>query len=231
MGGFALTTGTVRVKSCPETMKIVEELRVLADGMDERNVLPGKAGEGKYGSGILEVEVNIYGYASASHASEINDKVREFGPYAVEAAKFTTEWESQQGRFFVGSKEQVARAESKDALERIQELVHKLREDDAARALQAVTRRAKMPPFKRRYFESSCNICPFCRSKNVASGPLEADGVVAWAPVECPDCGHSWQDVWVLIDVTDVLDKDGREVPCGSSGMPATHIEGKEEAQ
>lgn len=214
MGSFALTAGTIKVRSCPETMKIIEELRALADGMDERDVIYRKAKEEESGLDILEVEVSICGYAGSSHSEEIDDKIRELGPYAVEAAKFTTEWEAQQGWFFVGSKGQVAQAKSADALERIQELANKLQEGDAADALYAIIRRAEMPAFKKRYFESSCNACPFCGKGDLASGPLEADGMVAWAAVECPDCGHVWQDVWTVIDMTEVLDRDGHGPAC-----------------
>ena len=39
MGSFAITTGTVFVKSCQEVGRIIEELRAVADGMDERDVV------------------------------------------------------------------------------------------------------------------------------------------------------------------------------------------------
>ena len=78
-----------------------------------------------------------------------------------------------------------------------------------------------MPPFKKTYFESSCSVCPFCGSKNIASGPPEADGMIAWAAVECTDCEHAWQDVWTVIDMTELRDKDGHEISHGGSSAPA----------
>ena len=78
-------------------------------------------------------------------------------------------------------------------------------------ALHHVMRCAKAPSFKKRYFHSRGCACPFCGSKDIMSGPVEADGMVGWATVECPKCGHTWQDVWTVIDITEVRDADGRE--------------------
>ncbi len=51
---------------------------------------------------------------------------------------------------------------------------------------------------KEKYMKSSGAHCPFCESRNITSGPIQADGPVAWAEVECEVCGASWQDVWAL---------------------------------
>ena len=50
--------------------------------------------------------------------------------------------------------------------------------------------------YKQKYLKSSGAHCPFSESANFTSGPIEADGPVAWADVECEVCGASWQDVW-----------------------------------
>ena len=224
MSGFTLATGTIRVKSCSETMKIIKQLRVLAEGMDERDIICTKVTEeeaeeeGYEPDTLVEVEVNIYGHTSATRAQEIDNLIRELGPYAVEVAKFATEWERDCNYFFVGTEEQVAWVESRDALERIRHLAPKLTEGDAAAALDAVTRRSRMPAFKKAYFASSGDVCPFCGSADIESGVLESDGMVAWAEVECVACKHTWQDVWTMIDMTEVRDADGHDVISAPTG-------------
>ena len=212
MGSFAITTGTVFVKSCPEVDRIVEELRALADGMDERDVVCEPADVKKYGPGIVRVEINVYGYTSASTSTLVDEKVQEFGPYAVEAARFHTEWEGQSGCLYVGNEAQVAIAESADALDRIKEAAQMLQGDDIGDALHQVMLCAKLPSFKERYFRASGCACPFCGSKDIMSGPVEADGMIGWAGVECTKCGRAWQDVWTVIDITEIREADGREI-------------------
>ena len=51
-----------------------------------------------------------------------------------------------------------------------------------------------------------------CGSLEVQSGPVEADGLIGWASVECTACRRSWQDVWSVIDITEILDKDGNPI-------------------
>ncbi len=138
MGSIAVTTGTVRVRDCPEARNILKALDELAEGMDERRAESRKANRRKYGPGVLEVEIYISGHTSASHASEIDEKIRELGPYAVKAGRFDTEWECEKDHFFVGTDEQVAVAESADALEQIQNLVPKLRMDKIEAALEVL---------------------------------------------------------------------------------------------
>jgi alkyl hydroperoxide reductase subunit AhpF len=43
--------------------------------------------------------------------------------------------------------------------------------------------------------------CPFCGAPDIESGPLEADGPVATAAVECQKCHRTWTDVFRLVDV------------------------------
>ena len=53
------------------------------------------------------------------------------------------------------------------------------------------------------------------RERSLGAGRLpgiQANGPVAWAKVECEDCGASWQDVWSLIDITEAKGKNGKEV-------------------
>ena len=138
MGSFAVTSGTIVVRACPEVEKIVEELRELAKGMEEREVLCEEAASEKYGLGVVEIQVGVSGYASASYSTEIDDKIKELGPYAVAGARFDTEWECQASSFFVGSEEQVAQVESTDALGHIRECALKLKGNDIYSALRCV---------------------------------------------------------------------------------------------
>jgi len=212
MGSIAVTTGTVRVRECPEVKSILSALDGLAEGMDERRVEARKANRRKYGAGVLEVEICISGHASGAHACEIDDKIRELGPFALEAAEFQTEWECERDRFFVGTKEQVPTAESADALARIQTLAQKLRGDDITAALNVIVCDTQMRAYKRKYLEKSGSLCPFCGNSGLSSGPIQSDGPVAWAEVECEGCGSSWQDVWSLIDITEAKGKNGKEI-------------------
>ncbi|MCK4374141.1 MAG: hypothetical protein KAX19_02395 [Candidatus Brocadiae bacterium] len=218
MSDFTLITGTIRVESCSETMEIIEQLRVLVEGMDERDIICTKVTEeeaeeeGYESDTLVEVAVNIYGYTPATRAQEIDDKIRELGPYAVEVGRFATGWACDHDYFFVGIEEQVAWVESRDALEHILSIAPKLEEGDAGTALQAVLRQSRMPAFKKTYFAASGIICPFCDSADIQSGALEVDGMIAWAEVECVACKHIWQDVWTMIDITEVRDADGHDV-------------------
>ncbi len=46
--------------------------------------------------------------------------------------------------------------------------------------------------------------CPYCRSSDIQSARLEADGPAAWADAECADCGRIWRDVYRLVTVEEV---------------------------
>ena len=97
-------------------------------------------------------------------------------------------------------------AQSADALARIQALAPKLRGDDITAAVNTIICDAEIPAWKRKYLENSGGLCPFCDGSDPSSGPIQADGPVAWAEVECEGCGASWQDVWALVDITEVTD-------------------------
>ena len=86
-------------------------------------------------------------------------------------------------------------------------------------AEQSASDNDQMPPFKKRYFASSCSVCPFCGSRDLGAGPLAADGTIAWSAVECPGCGYTWQDVWTLVDMTEVTDGQGKPLEGGDVNM------------
>ena len=212
MGSFAIAAGAVFAKSCPAVDKIMKELRDLADGMDERDVICEEVDAKKYGPGVIRVEINICGHSSASTSTLVDEKIQEFGPYAVEAARFHTEWDCESGYFYIGNREQVAAAESKEALAQIKESARMLQGVNIGNALHHIVWCAKYPSFKKRYFRSWGCTCPFCGSKDITSSPVEADGMIGWAAVRCGKCVHTWQDVWTIIDITDARDADGREI-------------------
>ena len=66
--------------------------------------------------------------------------------------------------------------------------------------------------YRQKYLKSSGSHCPFCESTDITSGPIQADGPVAWAEAECEGCGASWQDVWSLTDIDEAKDRGGRKV-------------------
>ena len=68
--------------------------------------------------------------------------------------------------------------------------------------------------YKEKYLKSSGAHCPFCQSGDITSGPIQADGPVAWAEVQCEDCGSGWQDVWALTDIAQARGRDGRGIEC-----------------
>ena len=40
--------------------------------------------------------------------------------------------------------------------------------------------------------------CPHCDYRELTGRAIEVDGVTAWQPVSCEDCGASWQDIYKL---------------------------------
>jgi len=191
MGSFAVTSGTILVRACPEVEKIVEELRELAKGMEEREVHCEPADAKKHGDHALCVEVCISGYASAMHSTEIDDKIKELGPYAITGARFHSEWEGSCSCLYVGNEEQVTQAESADALEHIRESALKLKGDDIYNALRcvldALSREEEGSGHKQPQKESADEAtCPECTSR-LEHFP-EQDGACDW---HCPHCGWS----------------------------------------
>lgn len=47
-------------------------------------------------------------------------------------------------------------------------------------------------------------LCPHCNSYHIVSDPLQADGLVAWAGVNCYTCGATWSDEYALIGYYDL---------------------------
>ena len=138
MGSFSMTQGSIKIKPCPETNRIIEELRTLASGMDEDRILSEPADENRDDPGVVMLDIYICGHMSATHSTSIDDKIRQLGPYALEAAEIHTEWEGEQSHYFIGSESDVERAESARALEEIEEHAKLLRGADIQAAQDAI---------------------------------------------------------------------------------------------
>ncbi len=54
---------------------------------------------------------------------------------------------------------------------------------------------------KKEYINHKGLRCPACASGVISSGPLDADGPIATAEVECENCGECWRDYYKLFDV------------------------------
>ena len=52
---------------------------------------------------------------------------------------------------------------------------------------------------KRDYVAKKGYYCPYCGSENISAGPFDGEG--CFQPVECADCGRTWQDIYELIDI------------------------------
>ncbi len=70
----------------------------------------------------------------------------------------------------------------------------------------AGTTKPLTPQMVRSYIQCEGERCPYCGSDELESGPLEADGGSAWAPVECGRCGQEWRDVFFLGAIDTVND-------------------------
>jgi len=46
--------------------------------------------------------------------------------------------------------------------------------------------------------------CPYCKSKNIEAGSIEANEGWAWQEVVCFDCHLRWRDVYTLTAVEDI---------------------------
>jgi transcription initiation factor TFIIIB Brf1 subunit/transcription initiation factor TFIIB len=54
------------------------------------------------------------------------------------------------------------------------------------------------------YIVNSGAICPACKSNNISSDYLEADGPSATAEVMCHECGATWYDNYKLVGFTNL---------------------------
>lgn len=55
---------------------------------------------------------------------------------------------------------------------------------------------AKLTPAE--YAKEGGTRCPFCLSRDIGGGRLDAEGRAAWGDVTCNACHTSWRDEYVL---------------------------------
>jgi len=48
-------------------------------------------------------------------------------------------------------------------------------------------------------------VCPVCRSSDIISGGVDADGSVGTSGVSCTSCQSTWTDVWVVTQYTNLV--------------------------
>ena len=46
--------------------------------------------------------------------------------------------------------------------------------------------------------------CPHCGGADIESNPVQCDSGIAWAEVECENCGSTWADQYALIGYTNL---------------------------
>jgi hypothetical protein len=49
------------------------------------------------------------------------------------------------------------------------------------------------------YIDHRAVRCPFCGSQNISASPYEGEGL--YQPVNCEDCGASWNDIHEIVDI------------------------------
>jgi transposase-like protein len=54
---------------------------------------------------------------------------------------------------------------------------------------------------KKDYLKSVGTKCPYCKSENISTDPIDSDGSIGWANVRCLDCKKDWVDQWKLVNV------------------------------
>jgi formate dehydrogenase maturation protein FdhE len=47
-------------------------------------------------------------------------------------------------------------------------------------------------------------VCPVCLSSNIQSEPVDADGSIGTANIECHECGSRWTDIWKVTGYSDL---------------------------
>jgi hypothetical protein len=60
----------------------------------------------------------------------------------------------------------------------------------------------------RDYIATHGALCPYCKSPDIESGRLDAEGECAWAQIRCLACHRKWQDIFCP-GVLDVIAEDG----------------------
>jgi hypothetical protein len=86
-----------------------------------------------------------------------------------------------------------------------------------------VTRSELTDEDKRDYVATAYGRCPYCRSPDIESGPLSADGNRAVARVVCSSCDRYWDDLWELVGINDADQLRRRHERLLAAGGPTVY--------
>jgi len=54
------------------------------------------------------------------------------------------------------------------------------------------------------YVASAGNKCPVCEAENISSrGNFQTDSLDAWRSASCDSCGAEWDDLYLLVGISD----------------------------
>jgi len=54
------------------------------------------------------------------------------------------------------------------------------------------------------YIKAKGTICPYCSSKYITAGTIDAEEAKAWQDISCDDCGSEWRDIYELKTIVEV---------------------------
>lgn len=66
------------------------------------------------------------------------------------------------------------------------------------------------PMSNKAYLSEAASVCPVCKSEDISSGHIDADGTVGYANVECLECKSTWVDKWKLTGYQDLEVRNGK---------------------
>jgi len=125
MGCSYEVRGLLTVKNCEETQIILKVLEELVFEDDELTIETTDT--------VINIELNINNQMAYSTASDIDGTLEKFNPYCVEGADIDYSYDGEPGKMFLGSKEQIALAQSHHSLYLIMKELPYLNEEDKER--------------------------------------------------------------------------------------------------
>jgi len=54
------------------------------------------------------------------------------------------------------------------------------------------------------YVRQGGTICPYCGSREIEGGTMDADGDYVWCVVDCNNCHMQWQDSYRLVGLIEM---------------------------
>jgi hypothetical protein len=58
---------------------------------------------------------------------------------------------------------------------------------------------------RKEYVKAGGSFCINCGSGNISAGKIQSESREAWQVVQCYDCGSTWNDIFRLIGVDDIV--------------------------